>query len=97
MADERRRYYRIEDEVLLSMQLIEQTDIDDRLEDFWANEHAFSIRNNYNFQIEQHISDRVGRANNRVQLLPGLSRDHGGDPQGDGVSRLGSGRGGIPF
>lgn len=40
------------------MQLIEQTDIDDRLEDFWANEHAFSIRNNYNFQIEQHISDR---------------------------------------
>ncbi len=40
------------------MQLIEQTDIDERLEDFWANEHAFSIRNNYNFQIEQHIADR---------------------------------------
>ena len=31
MADERRRYYRIEDEVLVSMQLIEQTDIDDSL------------------------------------------------------------------
>jgi hypothetical protein len=68
MADERRRYYRIEDEVILSMQLIEQSDIDDRLEDFWANEHAFSIRNNYNFQIEQHISDRHKIENQMPEL-----------------------------
>jgi len=68
MADERRRYYRIEDEVLLSMQLIEQVDIDERLEDFWANEHAFSIRNNYNFQIEQHISDRHKIENQMPEL-----------------------------
>jgi hypothetical protein len=58
MSDERRRYYRIEDEVCLAFEAIEQTEIDDRLEDFWANEHAFSIRNNYNLQIEQHIADR---------------------------------------
>jgi len=58
MSDERRRYFRIDDEVLLSFEPIETSQLDDRLEDFWANEHAFSIRNNYNFQIEQHISDR---------------------------------------
>lgn len=58
MSDERRRYYRIEDEVCLAMRLVAQTEIDDCLEDFWANEHAFSMRNNYNFQIEQHIADR---------------------------------------
>ena len=58
MSDERRRYYRIDDEVDLNMQLVTQAEIDDCLEDFWANEHAFSMRNNYNFQIEQHIGDR---------------------------------------
>ncbi len=58
MTDERRRYFRIEDETLLSLVQIDQAAIDDRLEDFWTNEHAFSIRNNYNFQIEQHIADR---------------------------------------
>jgi len=58
MVDERRRYYRIEDEVYIAMQLIAQTEIDNHLEDFWANEHAFSMRNNYNFQIEQQIADR---------------------------------------
>jgi hypothetical protein len=68
MANERRRYYRIEDEVLLVLQLIEPADIDDRLEDFWANEHAFSIRNNYNFQIEQHIADRHKIENQMPEL-----------------------------
>ena len=58
MTDERRRYYRIDDEVSLSWRRIDTSELDARLEDFWANEHAFSIRNNYNFQIEQHIADR---------------------------------------
>jgi len=58
MTRERRRYYRINDEVSLAVEPISKTDIDARLEDFWKNEHAFSIRNNYNFQIEQHIADR---------------------------------------
>ena len=58
MNEERRRYYRIDEELLLRIDPIEAQDIDARLEDFWANEHAFSIRNNYNYQIEQHIADR---------------------------------------
>jgi len=58
ITDERRRYFRIEDEALLALERIDKATIDDRLEDFWTNEHAFSIRNNYNFQIEQHIADR---------------------------------------
>lgn len=58
MTAERRRYYRIEDEVELAWQALDASETDHRLEDFWANEHAFSIRNNYNFEIEQHIADR---------------------------------------
>lgn len=58
MTAERRRYYRIDEEVELCCNQIDASELDDRLEDFWSNEHAFSIRNNYNFQIEQHIADR---------------------------------------
>lgn len=58
MTNEKRRFFRIEDEAFLVLERIDKAEIDDRLEDFWTNEHAFSIRNNYNFQIEQHIADR---------------------------------------
>lgn len=58
MTEEKRRYYRIEDEAMLVLEQIGKAEIDNRLEDFWTNEHEFSIRNNYNFQIEQHIADR---------------------------------------
>jgi len=58
MSDERRRYYSIEDEACVAMRVVPQAQIDGCLEDFWANEHAFSMRNNYNLQIEQHIGDR---------------------------------------
>lgn len=57
MSDERRRYFRIDDEVLLALRQIEPEDVDATVKDFWENEHAFSIRNNYNYQIEQHIAD----------------------------------------
>ena len=57
MTSERRRFFRIDDEVLLGFEVIEQADVDARLDDFWQNEHAFSIRNNYNFKIEQQIAD----------------------------------------
>ena len=43
---------------MLSFSQIDASDLDQRLEDFWSNEHTFSIRNNYNYQIEQHIADR---------------------------------------
>lgn len=58
MNAERRRYFRIDDEVALSLQPIPGEEVDARLTDFWENEHAHSIRNNYNFQIGQHIADR---------------------------------------
>lgn len=68
MTEERRRYFRIEDEVMLAMRPIDNSEVDDCLEDFWANEHIFSIRNNYNFQIEQHISDRHKIASRMPEL-----------------------------
>lgn len=58
MSQERRRYYRIEEEVMLSLNPIDAADIDRRVDDFWSDEHEFSIRNNYNFQVAQHIADR---------------------------------------
>jgi len=57
--EERRRFYRIDDEVALATQSIASAEVDARVEDFWENEHRHSIRNNYNFQIEQHIADRL--------------------------------------
>ena len=57
MSGERRRYYRIDDEVALACEPLKESQTDQRLKDFWDNEHAFSLRNNYNFQIEQHIAD----------------------------------------
>lgn len=68
MTEERRRYYRIDEEVELSYAAIDASELDDRLEDFWSNEHAFSIRNNYNFQIEQHIADRHKIENTMPEL-----------------------------
>lgn len=57
MSDERRRFFRIDDEAMIALAAIDKDEVDARLEDFWENEHAFSIRNNYNYQIEQHIAD----------------------------------------
>ena len=41
----------------MSLQPIAASQEEARIDDFWQNEHAYSIRNNYNFQIEQHIAD----------------------------------------
>ncbi|MCP4387085.1 MAG: PilZ domain-containing protein [Gammaproteobacteria bacterium] len=58
MTQERRRYYRIEEEIIFSLARIDDSDIDERLEDFWSNEHAISTRNDFNYQISQHLTDR---------------------------------------
>jgi hypothetical protein len=58
MSAERRRYYRIDDEVMIAVSPLAKQRIDDHLEDFWANQHAFSIRNNLNVEIEQQLADR---------------------------------------
>ena len=67
---ERRRFFRIDDEVELALQPVAAADEEARIDDFWQNEHAYSIRNNYNFQIEQHIADF-----NRIEKrMPELAR-----------------------
>ena len=43
---------------MLSLAPIGAADLDERLEDFWSNDYEFSIRNDYNYQIAQHIADR---------------------------------------
>ena len=68
MSEERRRYYRIEEDVMLSLSPIAAAELDQRLDDFWSNEHEFSIRNNYNFQISQHIADRHKIENKMPEL-----------------------------
>ena len=67
MEAERRRYYRIWENVALSCDSL-GPDSESRLSDFWNNEHAFSIRNNYNFQIEQHLAD-FNKIENRMPEL----------------------------
>ncbi len=67
---ERRRYFRIDDEVALALLPVAGADEEARIDNFWQNEHAYSIRNNYNFQIEQHIADF-----NRIEKrMPELAR-----------------------
>ena len=69
-AAERRRFFRIDDEVALALLPVGAADEDARIDDFWQNQHAYSIRNNYNFQIEQHIADF-----NRIEKrMPELAR-----------------------
>ena len=69
-AAERRRFFRIDDEIALALSPVAAADEAARIDDFWQNEHAYSIRNNYNFQIEQHIADF-----NRIdKRMPELAR-----------------------
>jgi hypothetical protein len=73
MTDERRRYYRIDDEIMLALSPLDDDRVDERLENFWSNEHEFSIRNDYNYQISQHIADRQKIENKLPELARYLS------------------------
>jgi len=68
MTQERRRYYRIDEEVMLSLTSIAAGEIDRRLEDFWSDHQLLSIRNEFNCRISQHIADR----NHIEQKMPAL-------------------------
>ncbi len=63
MTEERRRFYRIDDELMLRLDMIKESEAEARLKNFLENQHAFSLRNNFNLQIEQHIADfkRISR------------------------------------
>lgn len=57
MTRERRRYYRIEDRLGINCEPIDPAELDGRLDQFWNDRHQFSIRNDFNFKIEQHQAD----------------------------------------
>ncbi len=57
MSDERRRFFRIEDIVGLKTQVIEKQDLDKKIDKFWNDQHEFSIRNEFNYKLDQHRAD----------------------------------------
>ncbi len=58
MTAERRRYYRIDDKVAFRLEPLARGDIDARIARFMTGDHAYSLRNDYNYAIEQHLGDR---------------------------------------
>ncbi len=57
MSQERRRFFRIEDIVNLKTEVIESDQLEQRLKKFWNDQHEFSLRNEFNYQLEQHQAD----------------------------------------
>lgn len=54
---ERRRYFRIQDTVGMKAEPVPSSELKERLDDFWNNRHDFSIRNEFNHQLEEHLAD----------------------------------------
>lgn len=54
---ERRRYFRIEDIVGLKTRVVDKPEVEQKLENFWNDQHQFSLRNEFNFKLEQHQAD----------------------------------------
>jgi c-di-GMP-binding flagellar brake protein YcgR len=73
MPEERRRYFRIDDTAQLHATLVKPDEIESRLDDFWNNQHLFSIRNEYNHQLEQHLADFNAIENKMPELARYLS------------------------
>lgn len=57
MSDERRRFYRIEDIVGLKTRVIDKENHKQELDRFWNDQHQFSIRNEFNYKLDQHQAD----------------------------------------
>jgi len=68
MSKERRRFFRIEDIVGLNSQVIEKKELEQRLESFWNDQHQFSLRNEFNYKLEQHQVD-LQHINNKMPEL----------------------------
>ena len=73
MPDERRRYFRIEDVVILKATPIDKDELDKHLDQFWAHPHQFSISNEYHLQMEQQIADFHAIKANMPELARYLS------------------------
>jgi hypothetical protein len=57
VSTERRRFYRIEDIVSMNADFVDEDQARKKIESFWNDQHRFSIRNDFNYQIEQHQGD----------------------------------------
>jgi hypothetical protein len=57
MSQERRRFFRIEDIVNLNAEFIDDQQAPQKIDQFWSDRHRFSIRNEFNYQVEQHRGD----------------------------------------
>ncbi len=56
---ERRRFFRIDDTIGIKTETIPPHQLDERLNDFWTNQHEFSIRNEFNHELDQHAADLI--------------------------------------
>lgn len=56
---ERRRYFRIDDTVELKTNPVPANQLEDKLNNFWTNQHEFSIRNEFNHELDQHAADLI--------------------------------------
>jgi hypothetical protein len=57
MTQERRRFFRIEDIVNMKAEVIDEQQVPEKLENFWNEPHQTSMRNEFNFKLEQHRAD----------------------------------------
>ena len=57
MTKERRRFFRIDDTVGLKTEVVEPGTVEERLDQFWNDKNDFSIRNDLNFKLDQHLAD----------------------------------------
>jgi len=57
MQQDRRRFFRIEDTVGLKLLPIDNKQRDEKLDKFWNDQHQFALRNEFNYQLDQHQAD----------------------------------------
>lgn len=57
MTDERRRYFRIEDNVSFTVTAIDQGEVQAQIDLFWNDQKAYALRHQFNHQLEQHLAD----------------------------------------
>ena len=59
MTKERRRYFRTDDIVSLHTRTVSKEELSGRLEEFLNNQDQFSIRREYNRQLDAHLADFI--------------------------------------
>jgi len=57
MSKERRRFFRVDDIVGLKIEHVDKQQLEETLQTFRKEQHKFSIRNEFNYQLEQHRAD----------------------------------------